>query len=50
MNMLSILEKDEKLRKEKFLQWLTEMLEDIKNGIVMEGRLLPSMFLSSMYT
>jgi len=46
-NMLSILEKEEKLRKAKFLQWLTETFEDIKNGIITKGNLLPSVALQS---
>ncbi len=35
------------LQKEKFLEWLTEMLKDIKNGIIMKGSLLISMALQS---
>ncbi len=35
------------LQKEKCLKWLTEMLKDIKNSIIMEGSLLISVALQS---
>src|SRR5258708_39092932 len=41
-NMLSILEKAEKLRKAKFLQWWTETVEDIKSGIITKSVALQS--------
>ena len=35
------------MQKEKFLEWLTETLKDIKNGIIMKGSLLISVALQS---